>query len=147
MNPYLVQALAAAIPMVVGFLWYNPKTFEPAWMQSIGMTKEKQAGGNFALIFGLSFLMAFLLTMPLSYFVNHYSMHGGDASYDTFKHGAFHGAAMGLFVALPIIAQKALFEQRSFKYFLINVGYWVVTLALMGGVLDHFLPTIVPAGG
>jgi len=82
MNPYIAQALAAIVPMVVGFLWYNPKTFEPAWMETIGMTKEKQAGGNMALIFGLSFLMAFILTMPLSYFVNHYSMYGGEASHN-----------------------------------------------------------------
>ena len=74
-------------------------------------------------------------------------MYGGEASHDTFQHGAFHGAFMALFVALPIIGQKALFEQRGFKYVLINVGYWVVTLALMGGILDHFLPTLVPGGG
>lgn len=147
MNPYVASAIAALVPMVVGFLWYNPKTFEPTWMETIGMTKEKQAGGNMAVIFGLSLLMAFLLTLPMSYFVNHYSMYGGEASHDTFQHGAFHGAFMALFVALPIIGQKALFEQRGFKYVLINVGYWVVTLALMGGILDHFLPTIIPGGG
>ena len=73
-------------------------------------------------------------------------MYGGEASNDTFKHGAFHGGFLGLFVALPLIVQKALFEQRGLKYTLINVGYWVVTLALMGGILDHFLPTIVPGG-
>jgi len=142
MNPYLAQGLAAIVPMIVGFLWYNPKTFEPAWMETIGMTKEKQAGGNMAVIFGVSLLMAFLLTMPLSYFVNHPSQFGGDPSGDTFGHGAFHGVFTAILIAMPIIANKTLFEQRGFKYFLINFGYWVVTLALMGGILDAALPTV-----
>lgn len=142
MNPYLAQGLAAIVPMIVGFLWYNPKTFEPAWMDTIGMTKEKQAGGNMAVIFGVSLLMAFILTMPLSYFVNHPSQFGGEASGNTFGHGAFHGVFTAILIAMPIIANKALFEQRSFKYFLINFGYWVVTLALMGGILDAALPTV-----
>jgi len=141
MNPLLAQALAAIVPMIVGFLWYNPKTFEPAWMKTIGMTKEKQAGGNMAVIFGVSLLMAFLLTQPLSYFVNHPSQFGGDPSGDTFGHGAVHGIFTSLLIALPIIATKALFEQRNIKYVLLNWGYWAVTLALMGGILDAALPT------
>ena len=142
MNPLLAQVLAAIVPMIVGFLWYNPKTFEPAWMNSIGMTKEKQAGGNMAIIFGVSLLMAFILTLPLSYFVNHPSQFGGEPSGDTFGHGAFHGVFTAILIAMPIIANKALFEQRSFKYFLINFGYWAVTLGLMGGILDAALPTV-----
>jgi len=142
MNPYLAQGLAAIVPMIVGFLWYNPKTFEPAWMESIGMTKEKMEGGNMAVTLGVSLLMAFILTMPLSYFVNHPSQFGGDPSGDTFGHGAFHGVFVAILIGMPIIANKALFEQRSFKYFLINFGYWAVTLGLMGGILDAALPTV-----
>ena len=64
MNNYLVQAAAALVPLVVGFLWYGSKTFGPAWMRTIGMTEEKAAGGNMALTFGLSLVLAFVLTMP-----------------------------------------------------------------------------------
>lgn len=31
-----------------------------------------------------------------------------------------------------------VFERKSFKYFMLNWGYWVVTLALMYMVLAHF---------
>ena len=142
MNPYLAQALAAIVPMIVGFLWYNPKTFENAWMDTIGMTREKMESGNMAITMGVSLIMAFILTLHLSYFVNHPSSFGGPPSSDTFGHGAFHGAFTALLIALPIIGTKAIFEQRGFKYVLINLGYWIVTLALMGGVLDYFLPTV-----
>jgi len=82
--------------------------------------------------------------LPLSYFVNHPSHfgNGGEASGNTFAHGAFHGVFIAILVAMPIIANKALFEQRGFKYFLLNFGYWAVTLGLMGGILDAALPTV-----
>lgn len=56
----------------------------------------------------------------------------------TFKHGALHGTMTGLFLALPIMGTNALFERKSFKYVAINVGYWTVTLALMGRILCQY---------
>ena len=53
----------------------------------------------------------------------------------TFKHGAFHGVIAGLFIVLPILGINALFERKSWKYILINVGYWTVTLAIMGAIV------------
>jgi hypothetical protein len=54
----------------------------------------------------------------------------------TFKHGAFHGVLISIMIVLPVFATNALFEQKSFKYVAINVGYWVVTFALMSGLLN-----------
>jgi hypothetical protein len=53
----------------------------------------------------------------------------------TFGHGALHGTIVGVFVALPILGTNALFERRGGKYILINVAYWTITIALMGGVM------------
>ena len=60
-------------------------------------------------------------------------------TFRTFKHGAFHGTLAALFISLPIIGTNALFERKSFKYVAINVGYWMLTMALMGGVVCAFL--------
>ncbi|MGB1032650.1 MAG: DUF1761 domain-containing protein, partial [Flavobacteriales bacterium] len=57
----------------------------------------------------------------------------------TFGHGALHGVLAGLFIALPLLATNALFERKGFKYISVNVGYWIVTLALMGGVVCAWL--------
>lgn len=137
---YLVQGVAAIIPLIVGFFWYGNMGFGKAWMSTVGMTEEKAASGNMALTFGLAIVLAFVLTLVMMPFVNHGASADGvrEASSNTFGHGAFHGALMGILVALPLIANKALFEQLSFKYVAINVGYWIVSLALMGGVLDQF---------
>jgi len=37
---WLVQLLAALIPLVIGFLWYNPKTFGTAWMKGADMRRK-----------------------------------------------------------------------------------------------------------
>ena len=37
----LVVALAALVPLVMGFLYYNPKVFGNAWMKAAGVTQEQ----------------------------------------------------------------------------------------------------------
>jgi len=56
-------------------------------------------------------------------------------SYRTFKHGAFHGTIAGIVLALPVISVGAMFERRGFKYIAIHAGYWIVSMALMGGIV------------
>ena len=151
-----ILALAALIPMVVGFIWYNPKFLGTIWMNESGMTEEKMKSGNMPLIFGLSYVFSFFVSMGLMSIVIHqwgvFSLVGGDAAaftsgtaqalmteygdgFRTFKHGALHGALTGIFIGLPIIATNALYERKSFKHAMVNIGYWVVSMALMGGVI------------
>ena len=61
------------------------------------------------------------------------------SNYRTFKHGALHGTMAGLFLILPVLATQAMFERKTVKYVLINTGYWVVTFALMGGVICQWV--------
>lgn len=161
---FLVLLIAAVVPMIVGFIWYNPKTLGTAWMKAAEVSEDKMKGANMALIFVLSFVFAYLLAMAEQFMVIHqyhvYSIFQGDPTmsdpnsatslmindfmakygnnFRTFKHGALHGTIAGLFVALPIIGTNALFERKSFKYIFINAGYWTITLALMGGVICAF---------
>jgi len=133
-------------------------------MRSIGATTESLKGANMALIFGLCYLFGVMLSVALMSLVIHQmhmmSVFKGDTTmvepnsesslyvkhffdtygtrFRTFKHGTLHGTIAGLFIALPIIGTLALFERRGFKYIAIHVGYWVLTLALMGGVICQF---------
>ena len=48
----------------------------------------------------------------------------------------FHGVWNTILFVAPILVTGGLFEQKSWKTILINIGYWAVTLMIMGGVLD-----------
>lgn len=147
--------VAAVSPLIVGFIWYNPKVFGNAWMQAAGMTDEQVKGGNMVKIFGLALLFAFLLATAVPGIVIHqmgvFSLVGGDPSvampsyaalmqdygdaFRTFKHGALHGVLAGIFIALPVLGTNALFERKSAKYIFINSGYWIVSLGIMGAII------------
>lgn len=152
-NPIAI-IVAAFSALVVGFIWYNPKVFGNAWMQASGMTDEQIKGGNMAKIFVLALFFAFLLAISLSSIVIHqmgaFGLVQGELgilpSYDafmadysnefrTFKHGALHGVLSGVLIALPILGTNALFERKGAKYILINSGYWILTLGVMGAII------------
>lgn len=157
---YLYFALAALVPLVMGFIWYGPMLFQNAWMKQLGFTEESLKGGNMVVIFLLSYLFSFMLAFFLQFLVIHQGgvfstllesgsteLQGEAATYfndfmdkygdnyRTFKHGALHGALTGIFMILPILATQAMFERKTAKYVLINVGYWAITMALMGGII------------
>ena len=153
---FLAVLVAAVSALVVGFVWYNPKVFGGAWMKAAEMTEEKMKGANMGKIFTMALIFAALLALSLNMLTIHqmgaWSMMGGERTADTlpsfqafmddygdtfrtFKHGALHGTLAGLFIALPILGTNALFERKGAKYILINSGYWIVTMAIMGGII------------
>ena len=139
---WLSFVISILIPTIMGFIWYHKALFGKAWMDSIGMTEEKAKEANMPLVFGLSLVMSFLLSFFLLFFNN---QPGQEGEFDTFGHGAFHGLFLGIVVAMPVLLTNSLFEQKSWKNILINIGYWLITLALMGGVMDalnHFPNTM-----
>lgn len=134
--------VAAFIPVIVGFLYYNPKAFGTAWMNSLGMTEEElQKDFNMPVVMGVSLVLAFMLAFFTDALIemSHKEVVDGAlvyGSFHTFKHGALHGAMYGIFLAMPVLVTNGLFERKSWKNLLINTGYWVLTLALIGGLTD-----------
>src|SRR5688572_10188387 len=130
---WLAIVIAALIPMIMGFIYYHPKVFGKAWMNSLGMTEADTKKGNMGVIFGVSLVMSFLIAFFL---LPNVDGPGQEGPYDSFKHGAAHGVILGLLVAMPVLVTNGLFERKNFKNLAINTLYWVITLALMGGVID-----------
>ncbi|MEE9406898.1 MAG: DUF1761 domain-containing protein [Polaribacter sp.] len=163
MNFYIFF-VAALIPLVIGFVWYGP-LFGNAWMKEMGFTKESLAGQNMALTFILSYVFSFLIAFFLMFLVIHqmgvmqvlqgepgFEEQTGEAfsvfqnflgtygdRFRTFKHGALHGTMSGFLFVLPILSIIAMFERKSVKYVAINAGYWIVTLAIMGGIICQWV--------
>lgn len=153
--------VTALIPLLTGFIYYHKAMFGNAWIKASGLTQDQLSGGKMGLIFGLTYVLGILLSFILMTITIHqlsiYGVFANDPTmndpnsdtgkfiadfmakhgqnFRTFKHGAFHGTLFGLFGAMPIISINALFERKSFKYVAIHCGYWILTLAIMGGVI------------
>ncbi len=131
---WLSMVLATLTPMLIGFIYYHKAVFGKAWMDSIGMTDEKAKEANMIVVFGVSIVLSFLLAFFLLNFNN--SGINQEGEFDTFKHGAWHGAFVAIIIVAPVMIINGLFEQKSWKNMLINALYWIITLALMGGIVD-----------
>jgi len=157
---YIIVFSTAVIPVIIGAIWYHPLLTGKAWMQSAGVSEEQLKGRNMLAIFGFSLLFSLMLATMIPSLVIHQSgmlammmgepgipddpMSNADFkfmfnryghNFRTFKHGVLHGVIGSLFFALPILGIQALFERRGAKYIFIHLGYWVLTLSLMGGII------------
>ena len=146
--------VSTLIPMILGFVWYNPKTpMGATWMRETGMTEEKMKGSNMGLIFGLSLLFSFMLCFFIvanaavhqlganSLLLKHPDVASGilatyAGEFRTFPHGMVHGFFLGIGFVLPVMATNGMFERKSWKLIWVNVGYWTICLMLMGGVIS-----------
>lgn len=162
---WYIPFIAALVPVLIGFIWYNPKVFGNAWMNASGMTPEKAKEANMALIFFMSYVLALLVALSLisltihqisifsvfanepsakdpnseigKYIADFFNNYGNN--FRTFKHGALHGTIAGILIALPIIGTSAMFERRGLKYIAISGGYWIISMAIMGGIICAWL--------
>ncbi len=158
---WIAILVAAFVPTIIGFIWYNPKVFGNAWMKAAGLTEEQLKGANMPMIFGISFVLSFLLSMSMNTLAIHqnnlpglFVTSDGEPAADseeglfiaefmekygtrhrTFTHGLVHGIISVLLFGLPILGTNALFERKGFKYIAVNIGYWLVTVAIMGGIV------------
>ena len=68
---WLVVFATGIIPLLTGFLWYNPKTFANAWMKAADITEEKMKDANMAKIFGFALLFGMFLAVAVTQLVVH----------------------------------------------------------------------------
>jgi Protein of unknown function (DUF1761) len=118
--------VSALILWFLGAIWYSPALFAKPWMTMVGVKPDK---GN-SMIVGM--VSSFIGDLILSLVLAHVVLWSGADSYGW---GAFIGFLIWLgFFAAPNFAQ-GIYEQRPFKLFAINNGYWLVGLVIVGGLL------------
>lgn len=123
---YLAVLVSALAFFVIGSLWYSPVLFANAWMKELGFTKEGMSGGNMFKIFGLSFLLMFIMAFNLAAFI------GNGMGW---QFGLSAGALTGIGWVALAIGINYLFERKSFRIWLINAGYMAVGFSAMGAII------------
>jgi hypothetical protein len=123
-----IWAVIAAVltTFLIGGLWYSPAVFGKAWMRENGFTEESLKGSNMAKIFGLAFLLGLIASINLGMFVG---------PEDRPHMGALWGFTAGFGWVATFVGVHYLFERKSFTLFLINAGYSVLALTVMGLIL------------
>lgn len=118
--------VAALSTFLIGGLWYSPAVFGKSWMRENGFTEESLRGGNMAKIFGLAFFLGLIAAINLAMFLG---------PEERPEMGALWGFAAGLGWVATFLGIYYLFERRSFTLFLINAGYGIIALTVMGTIL------------
>ena len=95
-------------------------------MRENGFTEEGMKDSNMVKIFGLAFLLGLIASVNLAFFI-------GDKS--DAQTGAFYGFLAGFGWVATFVGTHYLFERRSFTLFLINAGYSIVAMTVMGLIL------------
>lgn len=124
---HLPVFVCALMSLVIGALWWSPLLFAKSWQQANGLTDEQLAKVNPLKNFGLTFVLAYVMSYNLAFFLG--------APGTDWKWGLTAGLLTGLGWVVPMFIIIALFELRSFKYILINCGYITVYFAVIGLIL------------
>ncbi|MCG3137642.1 MAG: hypothetical protein HJJLKODD_01491 [Phycisphaerae bacterium] len=119
--------VAALSAFVIGGLWYSPLLFARAWMQANHVTDEQMQHFSKARAFGGSLVMTLLMSFNLAMFL-------ADEQTD-WLWGLMAGGLAGIGWAAMAIGVVALFENRSWRYILINGGYQAISFMVMGLIL------------
>ncbi len=138
---YIAVLVAALIPGAFGALYFGP-LLGKQWLASLGKTKEEMEPKNPAVVYGLSFVLALMMSMFLKFTIE--LVHKGInesgelvfSSFHTFKHGALHGAMLAITLAVPVMISFAMFHKMKAKTIVLGAIFWVICFALMGGILD-----------
>ena len=125
---HLAVIASALILWFLGAAWYSPALFAKPWMAMLGIKKGE--GNKNSLLAGM--ISSLICDLVLSFILAHFVIWTGTA---TFGWGALIGFLCWVgFFAAPNLPQ-GIYENRPFKLFAINNGYWLVGLIVVGGLL------------
>lgn len=127
---YTAVIAAAAVNMVLGFVWYGP-LFGKAWSMMMGFTKEdmekaKKEGMT------KSYAITLVGALVMAYVFAHFISVGGASTISA-------GATIGLWLWLGFIATTTLsgmlWGKKPYKLYLLENGYYLVLLVINGALL------------
>lgn len=117
--------VAALSTFLLGGLWYGP-LFGKTWMNYFNFSVEDLKNRNTARTFGFSLILAVIAAFILDMFIGHQA---------DLMTGLLAGFFAGLGWVVTFTGIQYLFEMKSLKIFVVNAGYSLVSLTLMGMIL------------
>ena len=122
---------AGVAQFLLGAGWYT--LFSKAWMAGIGKTQEQLTTehGNSPLPYIIALVAALVVAYTLAWLLPRLGTKSAAG-------GAKTGALLGLALIGTTFAQSYGFEARSVSLWLINAGYMIVGMGIMGAIVSHW---------
>ena len=124
---YLAIFVAALASFALGSIWYSPVLFVKTWLKETGIVPGEIDKAKMARTMGFAFVLSLVMSFNLAAFLS--------GPNTTFVWGMTAGALAGIGWVAAAMGINYLYEGKSLKLFLINAGYLVVSLILMGGII------------
>ena len=130
---WLAVVACVVASMIIGSIWFMPKTFYPMWRKAIDKSDRDDPGQgmNMGLMWGLTILASFVQAMFMALMVNAMGSMSGGA---TLASGALAGFLLWLGFAAPSALTNKLFANQLTAWVL-EQGNHLVTFVLMGAIL------------
>ncbi len=125
---WLAIIACVVVSMISGSIWYNPKTFFPAWWKVVGAGREQPGMENMGLTWGLTMLASFAQAVGMSFMLN--VMPSSSASA-----GAMSGFMLWAGFIAPTYLVNKLFAGHGLKVWAIEVGNHLVNFLIFGAIL------------
>ena len=124
---WLAIVVASLSAFALGSLWYGP-VFGKAWQKLSGLSDEDIQNGHPALTYGGAFCLNIFAAFGMAMLLQ---LHPAP--------DLVSGLNVGLLIGLAFVATtfgiNYLFAQRPLRLYLIDAGYMVVLLVVMGSIL------------
>ena len=125
---WLAVVACVVISMISGSIWYNPKTFFPAWWAVVGGGKSQPGMENMGLTWGLTVVSSFVQAVSMAFMVK--AMDGTTAA-----SGAMVGFMLWLGFIAPTYLVNKLFAGHGLKIWAIEIGNHLINFLLFGALL------------
>jgi hypothetical protein len=124
---FIAAFTASFMGLILGYLWYSV-LFAKSWQKLSGVSNSQMNVGMPMRALG-SYLLTLVMALNLAAFIGP----GQSASF-----GLFAGFAAGFGWVAMAFGSNYLFEHRPMKLYLINAGYNILLLSLMGLIIGSF---------
>jgi hypothetical protein len=125
---YLAIAVAAVASFLLLTVWYT--LFLDAWLKGIGRDRAWLVGVGVSQV--LQSCTTLLATALLAICISSFVQLTGP---QTAMRGIKVAAGLWLGCVLPVRATESVYEVRSYTWFAINLGFWLLTMVLMGAIV------------
>jgi hypothetical protein len=131
---WLAVAACVLASMIIGSIWFSPKTFFPAWWDAIGKSGGPDSSSSsigMGVTWGLIIFCSFIQAVFMSLFVNAMGSLTGGPSLTS---GAMAGFLLWLGFVAPSSLTNKLFADRL-KAWMLEAGNHLVTFVVMGAIV------------